>query len=62
MSSKLFHWAFARYKLVARSRSVLQSPGIEDERAAFRRWDAVTQRSCAASCDHLGCNSLPEPI
>ena len=45
MSSKLFHWAFARYKPVARSRSALQSPDIEDERAAFRRWDAVTQRS-----------------
>jgi hypothetical protein len=40
-----FRLAFARYKPVARSRSVLQSPGTEDERAAFRRWDASTQRS-----------------
>jgi hypothetical protein len=37
-----FRLAFARYKPVARSRSVLQSPGTEDERAAFRRWDAST--------------------
>ena len=45
MSSKLFHLVFAHYKPVARSRSVLQSPGSEDERAAFRRWDAATQPS-----------------
>jgi hypothetical protein len=31
----LFRLAFARYKHVARSRSVLQSRGTEDERAAF---------------------------
>ena len=45
MSSKLFHLAFARYKPVARSRSVLQSPDSEAERAAFRHWDAATQPS-----------------
>jgi hypothetical protein len=50
MSSKLFHLAVARYKPVARSRSVLQSPGIEDERVAFRRWDAATQRSWDCRC------------
>ena len=40
MSSKLFRLAFARYKHVARSRSVLQSPGTADERAAFLQQDA----------------------
>jgi hypothetical protein len=40
MSSKLFRLAFARYKHVARSRSVLQSPGTADERAAFPQQDA----------------------
>ena len=50
MSSKLFRLAFARYKHVARSRSVLQSPGTEDERAVFHRWDASTQRSWDYRC------------
>jgi hypothetical protein len=50
MSSKLFHLVFARYKPAARSRSVLQSPGTEDERAAFRRWDAATQPSWDYRC------------
>jgi hypothetical protein len=35
-----FRLAFVRYKHVARSRSVLQSPGSADERVAFLRQDA----------------------
>ena len=50
MSSKLFRLAFARYKHVARSRSVLQSRGTGDERAVFRRGDGSTQRSWDCRC------------